>query len=89
MADSLLEKYCSLDSIGYNRRNTYWRQKMKRKAVVNTELCVSCGACAKICPRGAVAVYKGMYAKVNKEKCIGCSQCVKDCPVSTVVTVDE
>lgn len=91
MADSLLEKYCSLGSIGYNGRNTYWRQKMKRKAVVNTELCVSCGACAKICPRGAVAVYKGMYAQVNEEKCIGCGLCAKTCPASviTVVTVDE
>lgn len=64
---------------------------MKRKAVVNTELCVSCGACAKVCPRDAVAVYKGMYAQVNKEKCIGCGLCAKTCPASviTVVTVDE
>lgn len=64
---------------------------MKRKAVVNTELCVSCGACAKVCPRDAVAVYKGMYAQVNKEKCIGCGLCANTCPASviTVVTVDE
>lgn len=31
MADSLLEKYCSLDSIGYNGRNTYWRQNDEKK----------------------------------------------------------
>ncbi len=64
---------------------------MKRTAVVSKELCVSCGACAKVCPRGAIAVYKGMYARVAKEKCIGCGLCARTCPASviTVVTADE
>ena len=64
---------------------------MKRKAVVDTNLCVSCGACAKVCPRGAIAVYKGMYAKVEAERCIGCGLCARTCPASviTVVTADE
>lgn len=64
---------------------------MKRTAVVDIGLCVSCGACAKVCPRSAITVYKGMYAKVTRERCVGCGLCAKTCPASviTVVTADE
>ena len=40
--------------------------------------CNGCGACAKLCPTGAIdpAAPKG----VNKEKCIKCGRCVVVCP---------
>lgn len=64
---------------------------MKRKASVDIELCVSCGACAKVCPKRAIKVYKGMYAKVDMALCIGCGLCARTCPASviTVVNIDE
>lgn len=64
---------------------------MKRKARVDIDLCVSCGACGKVCPRSAIAVYKGMYAKVDDSLCIGCGLCARTCPASviTVVQIDE
>lgn len=60
------------------------KQKVKRFAVVNQEECVACGTCAKVCPRGAISIYKGIYAEVDVEKCVGCSMCVKACPASVL-----
>lgn len=62
---------------------------MKRKAVVDISLCVFCGACAKVCPRGAIAVYKGMYARVDTALCIGCGLCARTCPASVIEVVQR
>lgn len=45
---------------------------MKRKATVDQSVCVACGACAKVCPKGAISVWKGCFATVAEEKCVGC-----------------
>ncbi len=42
--------------------------------------CVACGNCEKVCPLGAIAVYKGLWAKVNSLTCVGCGKCIKACP---------
>ncbi len=60
------------------------KQTIKRKASVDTKYCVACGVCQKVCPFGAIAVYKGIYAEVNIDKCVGCSKCVKACPASVI-----
>lgn len=62
---------------------------MKRKAVVDTDLCASCGACARVCPRGAISVYKGMYARVDAALCIGCGLCARTCPASVIEVVQD
>lgn len=56
----------------------------RKKAHVNRNLCVACGACSKVCPLEAISVYKGIYAKVNYDKCVGCSKCAKECPASII-----
>lgn len=56
----------------------------RRKAVVNIKECVSCGCCIKVCPKGAIAAPKGIYAEVNKALCVGCGMCVKECPASII-----
>lgn len=53
---------------------------MKKVAYVDREKCVACGACVKVCPKGAISVYRGCYAVVEEEKCIGCGKCGKTCP---------
>ncbi len=58
--------------------------KKKRKADVNTNLCVACGACMKVCPKIAITVYKGIYAQVDTDKCVGCGICAKTCPASII-----
>lgn len=59
-------------------------QRKKRKAQVETSLCVGCGCCVKVCPLSAVAIYKGIYALVNEEKCVGCGKCAEVCPASVI-----
>lgn len=44
----------------------------------NVHTCTLCGACARVCPAGAVTV-KGSVETV-KEECIRCTSCVKACP---------
>ena len=38
----------------------------------------------KVCPKKAIAVYKGMYARVEEALCIGCKKCAKECPASII-----
>ncbi|MCI6885723.1 MAG: 4Fe-4S binding protein [Lachnospiraceae bacterium] len=57
---------------------------MKKSAVVDRNVCVACGACTKVCPRGAVSVYRGCYAVVEETKCVGCGLCGKTCPAGCV-----
>ena len=60
----------------------------KRVARVDRSVCVSCGACAKACPRGAVQMYRGLYARILLDRCVGCGLCAKVCPAS-VISVGE
>jgi polyferredoxin len=45
----------------------------------------SCGACAEMCPTGAVRMITGLYGDeepdIKKEFCIGCGACQNVCPV--------
>ena len=61
---------------------------MKKLAVVDRGRCVACGACVKICPKGALSIWKGCYAEINPEKCVGCGLCGKNCPAGCI-TVRE
>ena len=58
--------------------------KQTKRAVVNRELCVACGSCVKVCPKGAIRVYKGLYARVDEDLCIGCGRCAAECPAAII-----
>ena len=58
--------------------------KAKRHAIVDRSLCVACGACMEICPRGAIAVWRGTYAVVDDARCVGCGLCARECPASVI-----
>ncbi|MCI8958774.1 MAG: 4Fe-4S binding protein [Lachnospiraceae bacterium] len=62
--------------------------RKKKKAFVEEGNCVACGCCVKVCPRGAITVWKGIRAKVDQESCVGCGKCVRECPAS-VISVQE
>ena len=64
------------------------RTVKKRKATVDTAACVACGCCVKVCPKGAIAIYRGIRAEIDQEKCVGCGKCAKECPAS-VITIRE
>lgn len=57
----------------------------KKAARVPKYDCVSCGACVKVCPMGAIAVYRGVYAFVDRERCVGCGRCAAECPAGIIV----
>lgn len=55
----------------------------KRVARVG-EHCVACGCCVKVCPLGAVSVWRGVVAWVDSSRCVGCGKCQKECPAGTI-----
>jgi len=50
-------------------------------AVVDEELCTCCGACARVCPYGAITVdvKNKVPAKVVTAACAGCGTCAAEC----------
>lgn len=64
------------------------KKRVKRRATLSQSECVACGCCVKVCPLGAISVYKGLYAVVDENKCVGCGKCAQECPAS-VITVME
>lgn len=56
----------------------------KRVAQVVHARCVACGACMGVCPRDAIAVYRGIHAAVEAERCIGCGKCARVCPAGCI-----
>lgn len=58
--------------------------KRKRKAVVDTSICVSCGECAETCPRYAITIACGSYSRIDHERCVGCGACAVVCPASAI-----
>ena len=58
---------------------------MKKYAVPDLQICVACGVCLKSCPRLAISIHKGCYAKVEETTCVGCGLCAKVCPAGCIV----
>ena len=56
---------------------------VKKKAFVDKNICVACGMCAKVCPKQAINIVNGCYAKVE-ENCVGCRKCEKNCPAGCI-----
>ncbi len=48
-----------------------------------TDDCISCGACADVCPVSAISEGDGKY--VINEDCISCGACADTCPVEAPV----
>jgi len=51
----------------------------------DSELCINCGKCWEVCPRG-VFITNGKVAKLfNSQACIECGACMLNCPVKAIV----
>lgn len=53
----------------------------------NTETCILCGMCARVCPTAAVTVNGSV--KTVKADCIACTACVKSCPTGARIWKHE
>ena len=62
--------------------------KNRRLACSDRTHCVACGACAKVCPRQAITIHRGLYALIDSDRCVGCGLCARECPAS-VITIGE
>ena len=56
----------------------------KKHAVVDIKNCVACGSCKKVCPKEAITIRCGIFAKIDLERCVGCGKCAKECPASLI-----
>ena len=59
-------------------------RKNKRKPVVGVRVCAACGECSVTCPKLAITVSCGLYAKVDYNRCAGCGVCAAVCPASVI-----
>ena len=57
---------------------------MSKKAEVNMDMCMACGACEKSCSVGAIKLSGGSYAKVDPDKCVYCQKCMAVCPAGAI-----
>jgi len=62
-------------------------QKIKIEAItsrIDDEACKKCGACAKVCPYGAIIWEKGQVATVVEAACAGCGACGAACTFGAI-----
>ncbi|MBE7548950.1 MAG: Coenzyme F420 hydrogenase/dehydrogenase, beta subunit C-terminal domain [Planctomycetia bacterium] len=56
--------------------------------VVETRLCVHCGACGEVCQNGALELFNDRFgnvtSRIKTDKCIKCGLCNKVCPVEAL-----
>lgn len=58
-------------------------KQISLKPVVNTDKCIGCGICTKVCPSLAMKVVD-KKATVNLADCRGCGGCNQRCPVYAI-----
>jgi pyruvate formate lyase activating enzyme len=54
-------------------------QIMRPEIFFVSENCTGCGACAEVCPQGAIEVLEGC-SRTDRALCIGCGKCTEVCP---------
>lgn len=55
----------------------------KGHVVNDTEKCILCSKCQKVCPCNAILVNKAERRwEINPFRCVQCGNCIRNCPVS-------
>ena len=56
--------------------------KLKSKKLLASDVCIGCGQCARLCPKGNIEIIGGK-ATFGRD-CIGCLSCLQYCPQSAI-----
>lgn len=72
--------------MGSGSRAGKMEQHCDGKPFVETELCVGCGSCQRICAHGA-PIIKDRKAQIDQNKCVGCGRCLAVCPKNAIQPV--
>lgn len=67
---------------------TEGKKQKRMKAIVLKNECVACGCCMVKCPRKAIEIVRGVYARILADKCVGCGKCASACPASVITLVE-
>lgn len=60
------------------------------KPIVNTDKCVGCMQCQKICAHGAISYDENRKCHIDHNKCVGCGRCIGICNFDAITTeLDE
>lgn len=54
------------------------------KPNVDTDICVSCGACVKNCAHDAISFDENKKAGIDHDRCVGCGRCIGACNYDAV-----
>ena len=52
-------------------------------AYVIEDTCISCGACAAVCPTESISEGASQY-NINPDTCIDCGACEGECPTGSI-----
>ena len=55
---------------------------------IDTERCIGCSRCMKICPTEAIRIFGGQ-ASIQEHRCIDCGKCYEVCPTQAVAIKDD
>ncbi|MEN8137467.1 MAG: [Fe-Fe] hydrogenase large subunit C-terminal domain-containing protein [Bacteroidota bacterium] len=55
---------------------------------INTDKCIGCSHCIKVCPTEALHIWNG-HSNLNPERCIDCDECYRVCPVGAISVEDD
>jgi len=79
----------ALEKVGKAIRKRGATVSIPKLIEIDSEKCVSCGACITLCPVEAIAMDEDAAVVFDKEKCLGstCSACVDACPARAIKSV--
>lgn len=69
--------------MGSGSRAGKMEQHCEGKPHVNSEGCIGCGACSRICAHGA-PIIENKKAHIDHDKCVGCGRCLAVCPKDVI-----